>query len=425
MILDRTLIPGLKTPESISVIRASARRLDNGLSIYVINAGIEDVVKLDLIFPSGATGGSDYSIASACHQLIDTGTKDKKAIDIAEAFDYYGSYLQTDFGPDWKTISLYSLSRFFPETLSSLAEILQEANFPADELENWKTRSIQNLKVNREKVSWLAKTAFNEALYGKQHLYGFTPAEKDIESLSAIDLRDFFKMEYPLEKATVIVSGKVNEQVIKTLNDTIGMKTSGRHTVHNSLIPEGVKPASVKKIIEKKDAVQSGIRIGKTLFSKNHPDYPALQIVNTVLGGYFGSRLMSNIREDKGYTYGIGSGIHPHQNSGYFYISTEVGNEVREAAITEIYKELHRLAIEPVPEAELHLVKNYLIGAFQRSIDGPFALADRFRGLQLFNLGYEYLENYLLLLNTITPEMVMELAKTHLQPDSMTEVIAG
>lgn len=425
MTLNRLQIPELITPDTIQVLRANEITLDNGLRIYVVNAGTEDVVKLDLIFPSGATGSSNYSIASATHQLIDTGTSVKKAIEIAEAFDYYGSHLQTDFGPDWKTISLYSLSRFFSETLSNLLDILDDAVYPESELENWKTRSIQSIKVNREKVSWLAKTAFNETLFGSSHPYGITVDEKQIEQLEPLALRQFFKAEYPLQNATIIVSGKVDDSVIKTLNSTIGKRVSENNSKNKAVLPELISGAPTKKIIEKKDAVQSGIRIGKVTFSKNHPDYPALQIVNTILGGYFGSRLMSNIREDKGYTYGIGSGIHPHLHSGYFFITTEVGTDVREAAVAEIYKELHRLTKEPVSAAELRLVKNYLIGAFQRSLDGPFALADRFRSLHLFKLDYNYLDSYLRLIHSITPEKVMEIAFTHLQPDSMNEIIAG
>ncbi len=425
MPLNRLQSPELITPHHIPVIRAGEIKLDNGLSVYVINAGTEEVIKLDIIYPSGVTGKINFAIASATHQLIDTGTSTKKAIDIAESFDYYGAYLQTDFCPDWKTISLFSLERFFGETMNNLLEILEGAVYTAEELDTWKTRIIQSLKVNREKVSWLAKTAMNESLYGSDHPYGINLTVNDIEALTAENLCDFFSASYPLDKATVIISGNVTSQVLKTLNDTIGkMELRNINTQLNSIIaPENIPPS--KKFVEKKDSVQSGVRIGKTMFSKTHVDYPALQIVNTILGGYFGSRLMSNIREDKGYTYGIGSGVHPHLHSGYFFISTEVGTAVRDAAIIEIYKELHRLTVEPVPNTELLLVKNYLIGSFQRSLDGPFTLADRFRGIHQFGLTYDYLDNYLQLLHTITPEKVMEVANMHLQPDSMTEIIAG
>lgn len=161
------------------------------------------------------------------------------------------------------------------------------------------------------------------------------------------------------------------------------------------------------------------------MFGKDHPDYLPLSIVNTILGGYFGSRLMSNIREEKGYTYGIGSGMHPFRNSGSFFISTEVGTDVCNATVTEVHKELMRLINEPISKEELSLVKNYLLGSFLRSLDGPFSLADRFKGLVLHNLNYDFLEDYLHLLHTINPEKILEISGKHLHPDSMTEVIAG
>ncbi len=421
---ERNVIPELKAPGTINISHAKPFRLDNGLSIYVINSGTEPVVKLEFVFQSGTSGSADFTAATATHQLLDSGTNSRSALEIAEAFDYYGSYLQADFGPDWKSASLYSLNRFFPETLDTLLEVLQNASFPAAEMENWKTRNIQSLLVNREKVSWLAKTAFNEALYGHEHPYGFVINEPDIRNLETKTLQEFYKVNYKLENALIIISGNITEDVLKTINQKLGSLKMIPATSQKNLLPPA-EISSVKKRIPKKGAVQCGIRIGKLLFSKNHPDYPALQVANTILGGYFGSRLMSNIREDKGYSYGIGSGIHPHRNSGFFFISTEVGKDVCDAAIKEIYSEINRLTEEPVPPDELHLVKNYLIGAFQRSIDGPFSLADRFKGLHLFGLDYSYFENYLNLLKNITPETIQSVVEKHLQPESMTEIISG
>ena len=424
MTLERIVMPELRLPRNLDVKKAEPLRLDNGLRVYVVNSGSEPVVKLELVFGSGTSGSADYALASATHQLIDSGTTTKSAPEVAEAFDYFGSYLQTEFGPDWKSISLYSLTRFFSETATALMEVLQTASYPAAELENWKTRSIQSLLVNREKVSWQAKTAFNEALYGYDHPYGYTINEAAIQQQDAGALHEFYNTSYTLEKALILISGNISDEITDVLNKTLGsVKISGSATNDPVKIPE-VKQ-KVKKHIPKKDALQSGIRIGKVLFSKNHPDYPALQIANTILGGYFGSRLMSNIREDKGYTYGIGSGIHPLRNSGFFFISTEVGNDVREAAIKEIYHELRRLSEEPVSQEELNLVRNYLTGAFQRSIDGPFALADRFKSLYLYGLDYDYVDNYLALLRDIQPQKIMKAVEEHLRPETMTEIISG
>lgn len=422
--INRTEAPPLRMPKDISVTKASAVPLGNGRELFVVNTGSDDVVKFELVFPTGATGNRGLLLSSAVHHLLDSGTASKSAQEIAEAFDFYGSHLQTDFGPDWKSVSLFSLGRFFGDSLAILGEVFNGACFPESELGTWKTRSIQSLRVNREKVSWLSKTAFMETLFGAAHPYGFTAAEQDYESASRDDIRSFYAGAYPTSVCIPVLSGKIGDDAIRAVVkffDHIPAAASSEQLV----FPASGSGTETKKHIEKKDALQSGIRIGKILFTKTHPDYPAMQIVNTILGGYFGSRLMSNIREDKGYTYGIGSGIHPYLHSGVFSISTEVGRDVRESAVHEIFLELDRLCKEPVPADELELVKNYLVGAFQRSLDGPFALADRFKGLRLWGLDYGYLETYLETVKTCRPDTIMELAFKYLRPESMTLVTAG
>ena len=183
--------------------------------------------------------------------------------------------------------------------------------------------------------------------------------------------------------------------------------------------------APVNSVIEKKGAVQNAIRMGKRVFNRNHPDYPKMTILNTILGGYFGSRLMSNIREDKGYTYGIGSGLVSLQLDGYFYIATEVGADVCQAAINEINKELTVLCETEVGSDELNLVKNYLFGAFQRSIDGPFALADRFKTLLLSGLSFDYYYKYLETVKNVSGKELLEMAQRHLPPSQMTLITVG
>jgi predicted Zn-dependent peptidase len=134
---------------------------------------------------------------------------------------------------------------------------------------------------------------------------------------------------------------------------------------------------------------------------------------------------MANIREDKGYTYGIGSAIIPNIQDGSFFIASEVGKDVVEDALVQVYAELKKLTVEAVSEDELTLVKSYMVGTIQRSIDGPFSLADRYKGLILWNLDYDYLENYVTLIHNITPEKVNELASKYLHPDMMSEVVSG
>jgi len=201
-----------------------------------------------------------------------------------------------------------------------------------------------------------------------------------------------------------------------------GMKPEGKREKTSA---EKINIRSGIHYIEKKDALQSAIRLGKILFTKNHPDYPAMLVLNTVFGGYFGSRLMANIREDKGYTYGIGSAMVSFSHAGYFTISTEVGADVTKDAVKEIYFELNKIQTEKISESELALVRNYMLGTFLRSIDGPFALADRFKGIYFSGLDYDYYERYVETIRTVSSEKLMELANSYWKKEEMIELVVG
>jgi len=424
--LDRHAAPALQKAGKLNVIHATKHVLDNGLPLYVVNAGIQEVVRFEIIFPTGAGNTSAYMHALSAHHLLDAGTSAKDALAVAEGFDNYGAHFESEINADWKTLSLFSLSRLLPETLPLLRELVTEANFPDNELDAWKTRNIQQVTVQKGKVSWLARKEFNEALYGSESLYGFTPVEDDFSCIDKNAIMQNFASGYAFENAMLVLSGKFSDKVIADINRIFGsLPMAGSSPSNNGIILPSVIQTPEKKFIEKPDAVQSCIRIGKLLFTKNHPDYQPMTIASTLLGGYFGSRLMANIREDKGYTYGIGCALSPHRHGGHFFITTETGKAVCADAVREIYFELDRLLTEPVPAEELELVKSYMSGAFQRNIDGPFALADRFKSLILHGLDYQYLDEYQDLLLSIRPAAITELAQKCLTPDTMTEVVAG
>jgi predicted Zn-dependent peptidase len=176
---------------------------------------------------------------------------------------------------------------------------------------------------------------------------------------------------------------------------------------------------------DKADALQTAIRIGKIMFNKTHPDFISFSVLNTILGDYFGSRLMSNIREDKGYTYGIGSYMMENTHFGYFMIATEVAKEVREATIQEVKKELERLQTELVPEEELELVKSYLLGQLLKAADGPYAMLDLFSGVELHGMDISFYNKYIQKVQEITSEEIREMACKHLDWKSLSIISVG
>ncbi len=420
--LNRTHSPETRLPDQLKLNVAERLTLPNGIPLIVIRAGSQDVVKIEFVFAAGTTSSQQPLLASAANDLLDEGTSKHSAAELAELLDYYGAYFQTDSGPDFASVTLYSLNKFTKETLPYFAEALTDPAYPEKEIQTFRIQGKQRLAVGMNKVDFLARRNFMQALYGSTHPLGKMTTPEHYDALSTEGFRAFHKDRYLHGLRAVIVSGRPDDATIQTIKEFTG--TTG-FSFSAAGINDNTPPAPVKTLVEKKDAIQSAIRIGRRMFNRSHPDFFPFTVLNTVLGGYFGSRLMSNIREDKGYTYGIGSGLVSHLHDGYFFISTEVGSEVREAAVKEIYAELQRLREERIPDHELTLVRNYMIGGFQRSIDGPFAQADRHKVICVHELSDDYYLRYLDTIRNITPAQLQSLAQKYLQEEELLEVVAG
>ncbi len=424
--INRVQEPSLNPVSKIELVKPRKIKLNNGVEVNMVSAGEQEIVKLELVFKAGEWAHEHAIFATAVNELMDEGTTKRSAFEISQAFDYYGAYLQTECTLDFASVKLYTLTRFASQTFSLLLEVLTEAVFPEKEIATYAEQNIHQLKVSRQKVDYLARKEFNRLLFSEQHPYGRVVTEKSYLDLQSKQLIEKHKTWYAPSNCFILLSGKINNETEDALQEIFGKWTGENSAATDQQYPAPVIDGiSQKHMITKDGALQSAIRIGKVLFNKTHPDFVPLTVLTTLLGGYFGSRLMSNIREDKGYTYGIGSSLLSMKHAGYFVISTQVGNDVRDAALKEIYFELDRLATQPIPIEELDLVKNYLTGSFQRSIDGPLSWADRLKSLITYDLGLEFYENYLEKISKTTPDQLQQMAIKHLQPSTMLEVVAG
>lgn len=423
--IDRTVSPAFKTVEKIEMIQATEKKLRNSIPVYSINAGSQELIKVEFFFSAGMFQQTKPLQAATVNAMLEEGTLKMTAAQIADAVDYYGAFLEVGVSQDHASVVLYTLNKHLKSTLSVVEDVIKNATFPEDELDTHLTNKKQKFHVNNQKVATVARKRFTELIFGEKHPYGINVQEADFEKIKRTDLIDFYRSFYCSGNCKIVLAGKINDDVFSLLDEHFG---DNDWSSVNSLKKNTVEIISCKEreqLIFKEDALQSAIRIGKVLFNKTHPDFQSLQILNTVYGGYFGSRLMSNIREDKGYTYGIGSGIASLQNSGYFFISTEVGVDVCKNAINEIYLEMDRLCNELIPADELQLVKNYLLGTFLRSVDGPFAMADRFKGILEYNLGYDYFDKYIATIKGISASQLRDLANTYFDKESMIELVVG
>ena len=426
MKLQRTKVPASKEIKRLSFEKAKKQILRNGIELYSINAGEQDILKIDFIFAAGEWYQSTPLVSSSTLQLLQEGSSLYSGDDIAEKLDFMGSYVYYNAAKHTDTITVYTLQKHFEETIQIIEDLIKNPRFPEEKFRTYVAKKQQQYAIEREKVEVIAQKKFAQVIFGIQHPYGISHEPEEFLNLQTSHLKKFHTQYYNSENCRIILSGKIKSDHYSIISQHFGEKPwNVRESI--TTLPEFIIEPSEQKhhFIEKAGAVQSALRVGKILINKYNPDYPSLQILNTILGGYFGSRLMSNIREEKGYTYGIGSGIISHKTAGYFVIVSQVGTDVCAKALNEVYYELKRLRTETIPFDELQTVKNYMKATIARNFDGPFALSDSFKTILEYDLGYEYYTRFWNKINKISTSELKNLANTYLDEGSMYEIIAG
>ncbi|MBM3434856.1 MAG: insulinase family protein [Bacteroidetes bacterium] len=399
-------------------------KLDNGIPVYQIHTGTQDITKIEFIFKAGSWFEEKPLIAKFTNKMLKEGTRSFTSEQLHEKVDFYGAHLETSSDKDMAYVVLYSLNRHLLNILPVFEEVIFQPVFPEKELSIRIQNKKQEFLINCEKVKYVARWKFNELIFGKSHPYGRFFGISDFDDITSSDLSGFHEKNYTVCNCTIIVAGKVPGNIIALLNQYFGKY---HRNPSDNINPENkISPQNKSRVhIHKDNAIQSAIRIGKVLINKMDPDYIKLKILNTLFGGYFGSRLMTNIREEKGYTYGIGSSLVSLQNSGFFFISSEVGSEVTQQAINEIYLEIEKLQDDLVSMKELGLVQNYMLGTFLRNLDGPFALSESYKSLIEYGLDSGYLKNYVHAIKTVKPEELRLLAQKYLDRNTLYEIKVG
>ncbi len=425
MILDRTVQPAIhdaiefdyKLPPLNSV------KLDNGLPLYWVNAGVQDVVQIDWVFPAGLWYEVMPSTAHATAGLLKNGTEKFTSAEISEALEFYGAQLKVNAGNDFATVTLYTLTKHLPSLLPMVLEIITGATFPEHEVEIHKRNAIQRLLVSLRQCEFVANQRIDALLFGEAHPYGRFSRQEKIEAVTRQDILNFYKENYNLANARMFMAGRIGDNEVKNLNAVFGNLKLESKEPSKLVFPSAPVSERVQRIANDADGVQGAIRIGRLFPNRHHPDYTPSVVLNTLFGGYFGSRLMSNIREDKGYTYGIHSSLGPEVNGGSLIVSTETGRDVAELAVKEIYREMELLCNEPADEEELLLVKNYLLGGILGDLDGPFSILQRWRTLILHGFTEEHFNNNIRIYKTITPKEVQLLAQKYFNPTDFYEIV--
>ncbi len=424
--IDRTVQPPVCEPESFVLQSPEYRVLPNGVPLYVLNIGDNEVVRIDVLM-KGGRWHQEYPLqALFTNRMLREGTMRYASAEIAEKLDYYGAWLELSSAAEYSFITLYSLNKYLPQTLEVLASMVKEPLFPEKELQTIVDNNMQQFKVNLSKVDFLAHRGLAEAVFGKGHPCGRVVQEADYENITSEMLRKFYKDYYHSANCSIYLSGKVTADCLARVEELLGDESFG--TCVESVPRKRFVSVAVDRkriFIERPDALQSAVKMGMTTLDRNHPDYQKLRVLVTLFGGYFGSRLMSNIREEKGYTYGISAGLVSYPGVSSLLISTETANEYVEPLIGEVYREIDRLQNELVSEEELAMVRNYMLGDLCRNYESAFSLADAWIFLQTSDLPSTFFEESLYAIKTITSKEIQRLAVDYLCKENLKEVVSG
>jgi predicted Zn-dependent peptidase len=422
--LDRKIFPTIEEAVHFDLQLKNCDRftLDNKVPVYAMNAGAQDVVMVEWVFDAGNWYDKQPMVAATTNFLIKNGTTSKSAYQINDFFEFHGAYLNRSCYNETASITLHCLSKHLETLLPVVREIIETSIFPEQELGIYIQNQKQRLSVNLQKCDFIANRLIDEYLFGINHPYGTYSNAEDYDALNTDLLKAFYKQYYLNGSCKIFVAGKMPTGYESMLNKAFG--TLPLHADAPVVVEHPVVTASQKKveIINDENGVQGAIRMARPFPNRHHPDFQKAHVLNTLFGGFFGSRLMSNIREDKGYTYGIHSYFQNHVHASAWMISTEAGRDVCAATIAEVIKEMEILRNEPVAQDELDLVRNYMIGSLLGVLDGPFQLIGRWKNYVLNGLDENYFYKSIETIKSVTPEELQSLANTYLQPGDFYEL---
>lgn len=422
--LDRTISPDFQTIQSINIPSVKAITLSNGIPLYVINVGEQPVVKIEFSFDAGNLQEPQNGVSLFTAKMITEGTTRYSSAAISEYFDKFGSFTETGQGLDRASFTVYGLKKHLSALLPMVQELLSDAVFPESELETLKKIQQQTLQVNSGKTAFIANKTFRKKIFGDKHPYGNSITEEAIQGINQDLLKNFYLDFWKGKPFKIFLSGNIGDTEISLIEQYFGNVSLGQIPASKELSATLFSKGE-NVLIEKEGAMQSSIRMGKQFMTRKHPDFFTMLLLNETLGGYFGSRLMKNIREEKGFTYGISSNLALFGQAGYFVIGTDVKREFTQQTIDEIHKEIKILQTELISGNELETVKNYMVGSFAGSLNTPFDIADRYKVIFSENLPLDFYQNYIPNIQQISDIMLLEAANKYLDIESLFEIVVG
>ena len=421
--MDRT-IPPLIQSQDFAFRKPERHILPNGIMLSTIaSAGHEEVLRIDFVFAVGQWHQVQKLQALFTCRMLREGCRGYSSADFAERLDYYGAWLELSVGMNRSFVTLYTLKKFFDQTLQLVHSMLSEPAYGEEQFLTIRANNKAQLLVNMQKGDVCAQRALRRSVYGAAHPCGMSADPEDYDALQTSHLREFFARHYGSRNCSIYLSGSVDDGVIQRVEQLFGATPWGSATPVDA-VQYSLQPSeSMTQHITRPDALQSSIRMGALMMDVNDPDYLSMRVLTTVLGGYFGSRLMKNVREDKGYTYHISSDLITNTSQVLFLVGCEALADKADEVIAEVHDEMLRLQHEPISDAELLMVRNYMTGEICRNYEGAFSLADAYIFLEHLGLPETHIENTIEVIRTTDAARLQQLAQRYLRPESLYTVV--
>jgi zinc protease len=420
-------VPALAPERQVTWPKRSKTHLSNGLEVILAESHTIPKFHGELFFRSGNAAVADRApgLAEMTATVVRTGTQKRVSRRIEEDLRRIGADLSSHAGSDTSAISFSGLSEFAEPLLGLVQELAREASFPEAEFERERRQKLEEVKLERTQPGFLASQRLRQVLFGAHPYAQISPGEAQVAAYQCDDLRAVYRAFYTPQNGLLLLVGDFEPQeMLKSIEEVFGAWSGKKPEAKSFPVPANPRGRRVY-LVHVPGAVQTQILAGCHAITRKHPDWVKLGLTNSLYGGAFNSRLVMNIREDKGYTYSPRSGVTALREHGYFSVSAAVRNDVVAASLTEVFYELDRLRSLPVPAAELADAQNYLSGVFSLGLATQDGLLTQFSTVALNELPDDYLETYRAKVRAITPQDLLATARKYLDSANLQIVLVG
>lgn len=424
---DRSQAPQTAPLNRIFFPKFDSTKLSNGIPLHVLDYGQAEVLTIQAVFRSGAAYEHKTGLSEICARMMTEGTQRLDSLELAQQLDNFGAYLGYDAEMEFVSLQLYSLNKHLPATLPLFVEVLLEPAFSEKEYNLYQSRMVQHLKVAHLQTTFHADNRFPQLCYGENHPYSAVFDIPQAQQITQADIVAYYKTFLGMADMQLVVVGRVGEEELNLLERCFGAIPIDKppHTAQSAAARAEISTTQGRFHLPLADSVQASLRLGHLATPLKHTDTDGMRFVNTLLGGYFGSRLMTHLREKASFTYGVYSAWVSRLYAGHFLVQCEVENKYADAAIEAIKQEIRLLQQEKVSEGELQLVKQYLLGTAINQRETAFQMANYLRSAVVNDWPFEHLERRIDCFQSMSAEKVRELAQAYLKPEALVEVVCG